>query len=475
VHQDTGVTPFKRYHGHKPDLSSLKVFGSQVCVKRSSDRHGKLDRNDFTGIFLGYTATDQNIVYLDLDTGIVKHSHHSQFDEAWYLQDTRPPAAQLLYDLGLEVDDFTAPVASDTPPPWPPLPSCNLDILTWKVSPTCKTIPLPLQEMAEPYCPLAAAATLVRAFNSSNTSCSLLHNCSFFSAKAWKPSPSDILSEYLIGKRDMATVYMSPDPYFEAFDETVDVRKFKLKKHHTAGLCLVQMDNCLILGGIAPITPAACIPHWRSRLKGAWLIKVGDMLVFTITDAQAVFAKAHDSNFPNITLLFSHPKICQDTSHDGLPIVSSTSFSQIVHDQMNNSWDFSTVADYLNKPLPYDIIKDGDVLNYVTKVMKLTRGKLLQQDNWSDWQDSEYLQLDQYDAQGMFGDPVDSKEEDAIFHLVWTYTINAVDGRKKAHCVCDGSTHSGMVRVLAETYANCVDQTSPRLFYAIAVAENLLI
>ncbi len=107
--------------------------------------------------------------------------------------------------------------------------------------------------------------------------------------------------------------------------------------------------------------------------------------------------------------------------------------------------------------------------------MKLTRGKLLQQDDWSDWQESEYLQLNQYDAQGMFGSPVAATEEDAIFHLVWTYAIKAVDGRKKAHCVCDGSTRSGMVRILAETYANCVDQTSARLFYAVAAAENLLV
>jgi hypothetical protein len=85
---------------------------------------------------------------------------------------------------------------------------------------------------------------------------------------------------------------------------------------------------------------------------------------------------------------------------------------------MNNRWDFSTVAKYLKKAPPYDIIKDGNVLNYVTKVMKLTRGKLLQQDDWLDWQDLEYLQLNQYDAQGMFGDPVASKEDDAIFHLV---------------------------------------------------------
>jgi hypothetical protein len=82
------MTPFEAYYGLRPDLSHLKVFGSRVCVKISGIRHGKLDRHDFKGIFLGYTATDQNIVYLDLNTGVVKRSHHNQFDEAWYLQRT---------------------------------------------------------------------------------------------------------------------------------------------------------------------------------------------------------------------------------------------------------------------------------------------------------------------------------------------------------------------------------------------------
>jgi len=68
---------------------------------------------------------------------------------------------------------------------------------------------------------------------------------------------------------------------------------------------------------------------------------------------------------------------------------------------------------------------------------------------------------------------VDSTE--AVFNLVWSYGIKAVDGRKKARCTCDGSTRSGQVRVLDETYANCVDQTSARLFYGIAAAENLIV
>ncbi len=63
------------------------------------------------------------------------------------------------------------------------------------------------------------------------------------------------------------------------------------------------------------------IPHWRSRLKGAWLIKVGDILISSIADAQDAFTTAIASGSPFVTLLFSHPEICQDISHDGLPIV----------------------------------------------------------------------------------------------------------------------------------------------------------
>ena len=48
VHTETKVTPFEGYFGTKPNLSHLKVFGLQVCVKHSGDRSGKLDRNNFS-------------------------------------------------------------------------------------------------------------------------------------------------------------------------------------------------------------------------------------------------------------------------------------------------------------------------------------------------------------------------------------------------------------------------------------------
>jgi len=60
-------------------------------------------------------------------------------------------------------------------------------------------------------------------------------------------------------------------------------------------------------------------------------------------------------------------------------------------------------------------VDDGGVLNTVTRVMKLTRGKLIKQPDWNEWLTSKYLQLDQYDAQGMFGTPTEVDSDAAVF------------------------------------------------------------
>ena len=189
VHSETKTTPFEGYYGIKPDIASHKLFGSRVCIKRTGDRRSKLDRHDFRGIFLGYASTDQNILYLDIDTGLVKRSHHAQFDEVWYLQPSRLPAAQLLYDLGLEADDNTPSSTYDAednvvpllPAPWPPLVSHEVKPTRWCVPDFCRNTPLPLRETALP-CPIAAAAARV-----------------WSNPDAPLPTALDIVSEFNIG------------------------------------------------------------------------------------------------------------------------------------------------------------------------------------------------------------------------------------------------------------------------------------
>lgn len=127
----------------------MKVFGARVCVKVTGKRRSRLDRHDFTGIFVGYTATADNIRYIDVDSGIVKTSHHAVFDEAWYLQPARPPMAQLLFDMGLEQDDqfYRAPPSQPRPfAKLPPLPTEAPPALPK----TAKQLSIPLRMTAAP-------------------------------------------------------------------------------------------------------------------------------------------------------------------------------------------------------------------------------------------------------------------------------------------------------------------------------------
>ena len=205
VHSRTGRTPFESWWGSRPNLRYLKLFGSRVCVKQTGDRRAKLDKHDFTGLFLGYTSTDQNIRYLDIHSGLTKTSHHAIFDEAWYLQDSRPPAAQLLYDLGLEDEPIstTCPPAQPIPPAlWPPerTPAPSTDISAAIMA------HIPTRLSSQP----ATIATTHRV-------------CSVTSATA-------ISLEYNINPTDMAQVYVSPSPYNDAFDEVLDLRKFNIEQ-----------------------------------------------------------------------------------------------------------------------------------------------------------------------------------------------------------------------------------------------------
>jgi hypothetical protein len=138
---------------------------------------------------------------------------------------------------------------------------------------------------------------------------------------------------------------------------------------------------------------------------------------------------------------------------------------------------------------------EGDVLiDGLPQVNKLTRGKLMKEEDWVEWQKSEYQQLDQYDKQGMFGEvvkisevikqaekefgPRNGKLPIGVFRLVWTYAVKLagdVKMRRKSRAAIDGSPRAGQAEIIGPTFANCADQTASRLFYAIAAAENKLL
>ena len=135
-HMSIKNTPFEAFTGTKPDMHNFKIFGSKVYAKKPGKRPFKLDHHTASGYFLGYTATDKNVVYIDSQSGKVKTATHVIFDEAHMSNrsGTAPLAAQTLQRLGYYsredwIDDVVN-LESNT----------NVNLLVKQLSPTA-TIP----------------------------------------------------------------------------------------------------------------------------------------------------------------------------------------------------------------------------------------------------------------------------------------------------------------------------------------------
>ena len=246
-----------------------------------------MDRHDFTGIFVGYTATDDNIKYIDVDSGLVKSNHHAVFDEAWYLQPTRPPIAQLLYDMGMETEDQFQQAPPSKPrqqAPWPPMPTTTQPI---KIPEKAKLQHIPLRMTAQPQRRTENARAAHLMINRTN-----------------------IIEDMQLDKEDVfAQIYLSPSPYFEAFEEEFDLRKWNLNDHHTAGMVLIQKDDTLVLGNILKSTPAAKIDKWRSRCRGAVLLEVNGRPVHTQQDVEKILDNLNERGRDTCKITLAHPEI----------------------------------------------------------------------------------------------------------------------------------------------------------------------
>ena len=76
-----------------------------------------------------------------------------------------------------------------------------------------------------------------------------------------KASAADVVTEYLIGVSDMAMIYISPDPYGGSFQEELNLRKFDISTHRTAGLCFFEKNGPILITSMAPSTPGARVPR----------------------------------------------------------------------------------------------------------------------------------------------------------------------------------------------------------------------
>ena len=271
-------------------------------------------------------------------------------------------------------------------------------------------------------------------------------------------------------------VYLSHSHYNDSFEEELDLRRFDPRKSSTAGLKCQEKCSKLFLRDMKLSTPGSRIRAWKTRLRDAWLIAVNGVPVSTVRDVEAELLRAKQNEQKSCPLLFAHSAIRDGLVETGIP--------QVNVDQLNNRHDLHrievmTQTEFDNwfaslPPVFYEIVREGGVMNLVTACHKLTRRTLLKQDDWQEWRKAEHTQLDNYETQFMFGTPCPPTKSSAVFNLIWSYAVKVEDGRRKARCTCDGSTRSGQVRVLDHVYANSLEQTSSRIFYALAAAESLL-
>jgi hypothetical protein len=129
---------------------------------------------------------------------MLKSSHHAIFDEAWYLQPRRPPFAQMLYDVGLELDtELVLPTSASVPLPPLPLMATNKPSSLQKAT---TILPLPLRVSTPPSVYTAAAAK-------STLGDDLVIQSSTLPPKRIE---HEMIMQHNISKKDMELVYLSP-------------------------------------------------------------------------------------------------------------------------------------------------------------------------------------------------------------------------------------------------------------------------
>jgi deoxyuridine 5'-triphosphate nucleotidohydrolase len=236
-------------------------------------------------------------------------------------------------------------------------------------------------------------------------------------------------------------------------------------------------------------TPCARIQKWRSELKGAYVTSVNDIPVSSIDEIKSEIQKLRLSSAEQAKIGFA--TIEKHSMHPQLGI------PQVYQDQMNvigkHLWDIQNDPEWnssVEEALPLleavrqkqikfspddeQQLKDLLRINSVKKQRKMTRRILQKQDDWPDWENSEFKQLDQYEDQSTFGEPQSKPPGANLLSLIWVYLIKD-DGRKKARCVCNGAKNMRGSVTLAETYASSLDQNGSRVFWAATAINNFIV
>jgi hypothetical protein len=107
-------------------------------------------------------------------------------------------------------------------------------------------------------------------------------------------------------------------------------------------------------------------------------------------------------------------------------------------------------------------------------IAKFTRRQLRRREDWQVWKEAKWKQLNSYNTQDIFGDPIPRPAKATVLPFVWTYLFK--DGIKPKACgTCNGGKRYGKAVTLAHTYASCVEQPGARIFWSLAALHGMTV
>jgi hypothetical protein len=134
-----GRTPFEAWHGHKPDVQYLRVFGCRAHVKLTRPGLKKLDDRSMPAVFLEYEPRSKAYRLYDPVAKRILVSHDVVFDarRAWDWQSATEPivTSEFVIESTDYVGDVSAPVtamaADDIKPQEQPSPGAAEPSTPW--------------------------------------------------------------------------------------------------------------------------------------------------------------------------------------------------------------------------------------------------------------------------------------------------------------------------------------------------------
>lgn len=271
--------------------------------------------------------------------------------------------------------------------------------------------------------------------------------------------------------------------------------KFQIKssdimhEFDTLGLILKDdpsLNRCFI-ADIIPRSTAAQYTRWRSRLIGAFILALDDIIVSGRSDTEAALSRCLvDSSNAQIPTFVSIT-----FAHDQSLIQSELTPEPPSPIQMDRIYHISQIFQ-TGEEIKYQARLDSEWFRYFDNLVnqlseladeyiqkttssQFTRKQLMKRDDFELWREAEYKQFDTHDSDGMFGTPCPRPTNAIVLRSIWSYLLKWDETRKARNCgdgrlLCDNH-----VRRLEAVYTACVSQVGVKICFALSALLNYVI